>query len=304
MSKQNYSKLVTLAAWAATLAATLMIITKLFAWIVTGSSSILASLTDSLMDVAASGINLIAVKISLTPADDEHRFGHGKAESLAGLAQAAFISGSSCLLILNGFSALVKGQTVEEPGLGIWVMVFSIIVTLALVTFQNHVVKRTGSVAIKADSLHYKSDIIMNLAVLVALGLSSFGLGWADGLFAIGVGFYIMYSAWQIGKQSVDALMDKHLPKEDEKRILNTARNIDNVCGIHDLRTRQSGSTTFIQLHLELDDDLSLFEAHAKAEILEQALEKLYPDTDIIIHLDPASVVPKERAQNKIMFES
>ncbi|MDO6524797.1 cation diffusion facilitator family transporter [Motilimonas sp. 1_MG-2023] len=291
MQHSEYSKLVTIAGWAAAGTATLLIITKLVAWFFTDSTSILASLTDSLMDVAASIINLIAIKVALTPADEEHKFGHGKAESLAGLAQAAFISGSACLLILGGFNALIKGHPVQDPGFGIWVMVFSIVVTLLLVAFQTMVVRKTGSVAIKADSLHYKSDIFMNAAVLIALALAAIGFNWADGVFAMGVGGYILYGAWQIGKESVDALMDKRLSPEDEAKVIALAYDNPQVLGVHDLRTRQSGSTKFIQLHLELEDHLSLYDAHEVADKLEAQLDKAFIQADIIIHLDPISVV-------------
>ena len=297
ISKEEYSRLVTLAGRAAIVAASLLIIVKLFAWFATGSSSILAALTDSLMDVTTSIINLFAIKIALQPADDEHRFGHGKAESLAGLAQAAFISGSSVLLMLNGISSLINGNQISASNVGIGVMVFSVLVTIALVIFQTYIVKRTGSLAIQADSLHYRTDIFMNGAVLLALILAGIGWHWADGLFAIIVSFYILHGAWEIGSLSINALMDKQLPKSDQELIIKTAYKVKDVRGVHDLRTRQSGNTKFIQLHLELDDDQSLFDAHEKADILEAELEKHFPHADILIHLDPLSIVAQENPQ-------
>lgn len=295
ISKEEYARLVNIAGHVAIAVASLLIVVKLLAWFMTGSSSVLAALTDSLMDVTTSIINLFAIKIALQPADDEHRFGHGKAESLAGLAQAAFISGSSVLLLLNGISSLLNGNQIHASNIGIAVMVFSVLATIALVSFQSYIVKKTDSVAIKADSMHYRTDIFMNGAVLLALILASIGLHWADGLFAIAVSFYILHGAWEIGSQSIDALMDKQLPKSDEELILKTAYKIEGILGVHDLRTRQSGNTKFIQLHLELDDDQSLFEAHEKADKLEVELEAHFPNADILIHLDPLSVVPKEK---------
>lgn len=295
LTKDEYGRLVKKAGRIAIVTALLLIIVKLLAWFMTGSSSVLAALTDSLMDVTTSIISLFAIKVALQPADEDHRFGHGKAESLAGLAQAAFISGSSLLLMLNGISALINGNQVHASKVGIAVMVFSVLVTIALVAFQNNIVKRTGSLAIKADSMHYRTDIFMNCAVLLALILAGIGWHWADGLFAIAVSVYILHGAWEIGSQSVDALMDKQLPKSDEELIIKTAYQIEDVRGVHDLRTRQSGNTKFIQLHLELDDDQSLFEAHGKADKLEIELEKHFPHADILIHLDPLSVVPTEK---------
>lgn len=304
LKKEDYNRLVNLAGRAAVFAASLLIIVKLVAWVMTGSASILATLTDSLMDVTTSIINLLAIKIALQPADDEHRFGHGKAESLAGLAQAAFISGTSIYLMFNGISALVNGRQISASNVGIGVMVFSIIVTILLVSFQTYTVKKTGSMAIKADSLHYRTDVAMNGAVLLALVLAGYGWYWADGVFAIAVSFYILHGAWQIGRQSIDALMDRQLPKSDEEKIVKIAYHVNGVRGVHDLRTRLSGNTKFIQLHLELDDDQSLLEAHNKADQLEAALESDFPHADILIHLDPLSIVEEEKSNNKLQFET
>lgn len=304
LPKEDYNRLVNLAGRAAIFAASLLIIVKLVAWVMTGSASILATLTDSLMDVTTSIINLLAIKIALQPADDEHRFGHGKAESLAGLAQAAFISGTSVYLMFNGISALVNGREISATNVGIGVMIFSVIVTILLVAFQTYIVKKTGSMAIRADSLHYRTDIAMNGAVLLALVLAGFGWHWADGVFAIAVSFYISYGAWQIGRMSIDALMDKQLPKSDEEKIVKTAYHVKGVRGVHDLRTRLSGNTKFIQLHLELDDNQSLLEAHKKADQLEEALTSDFPHADILIHLDPLSVVEEEKLNDKLQFET
>jgi len=295
ISNEEYSRLVNLAGRAAIVAASLLIIVKLLAWFATGSASILAALTDSLMDVTSSIINLLAIKIALQPADKNHRFGHGKAESLAGLAQAAFISGSSLLLLFNGISSLLNGKQIVASNIGIVVMLFSVLVTIALVSFQSYIVKRTASVAIKADSMHYRTDIFMNGAVLAALILAGFGWHWADGLFAIAVSFYILHGAWEIGAQSIDALMDKQLPATEEELILKSAYQVPGVLGVHDLRTRQSGNTKFIQLHLELDDEQSLFSAHEKSDILEAELEKHFANADFLIHLDPISTVEIEK---------
>jgi len=297
---QEYAYLINRAGHAAIIAASLLIIVKLVAWFMTGSSSILAALTDSLMDVTTSVINLFAIKIALQPADKEHRFGHGKAESLAGLAQAAFISGSSIFLMINGVSALVNNQQIHASSIGISVMIFSLLVTLALVLFQGYVVRKTNSMAIKADALHYRTDIMLNGSVLLAIILACYGWHWADGVFAIGVSLFILYGAWEIGVQSIDALMDKQLPQEDQELIIKRAYSVKGVRGVHDLRTRYSGNIKFIQLHLELDDEQSLFDAHQKADDLELILETDFPGADILIHLDPISVVPERNSIDQI----
>ena len=185
VSSNSYSRLVTLAGLASTTTAGILIIAKLAAWLLTGSSSLLASLTDSLMDISASLINLFAIRYALAPADDDHSFGHGKAESLASLAQAAFITGSALVLVMNGFSRFIAPEPMRNVDLGLWVTVGSLLLTLVLVLLQSYVVRRTDSQAIKADRLHYQSDLLFNAGVLLALGLSAWGWLWADGLFAM-----------------------------------------------------------------------------------------------------------------------
>jgi len=301
---EEYAYLVKRAGQAAIIAASLLIIVKLVAWMVTGSSSILAALTDSLMDVTTSIINLFAIKVALQPADKEHRFGHGKAESLAGLVQAAFISGSSVFLMINGISAVINNHQIVATNLGISVMILSLVVTLALVLFQSYVVKKTNSMAIKADSLHYRTDIVLNGAVLLAIVLAGYGWGWADGVFAIAVSLYILHGAWEIGSQSIDALMDKQLPQEDNELILKLAYKVEGVRGVHDLRTRSSGYIKFIQLHLELDDGQSLYDAHDKADKLEFGLQAAFPGADILIHLDPISSVPIDKRNEAVNIDA
>ncbi|CAM2978843.1 CDF family cation-efflux transporter FieF [Vibrio rarus] len=289
--KPEYKKLVTIAAWSATLIATLLLIVKIVAWWLTGSVSLLASVVDSLLDIAASSINLVVLKYSLQPADEEHTFGHGKAESLAALAQSMFISGSALFLILNGVERFFRPQELNQPEVGIYVSLFSIVLTFALVVFQKRVVRQTGSQAIAADSLHYQTDLYMNGAILLALVLSMFGFGQADSVFAIGIGVFILYSAYQMIMLAVQSLLDRQLPETELVEIIDIASSVDKVHGIHDLRTRMSGPTRFIQLHLELDDQLPLIEAHNIAEEVENRIEQRFEGSDVLIHQDPLSVV-------------
>ncbi|MBV7416757.1 cation-efflux pump FieF [Aeromonas encheleia] len=295
MSQQQYSRWVTLASMAAVAVASLLITGKLIAWLMTDSSSLLASLTDSLMDVSASLINLFAIRYALAPADNEHRFGHGKAESLAGLIQSAFISGSALLLVMHGISSLLNQVPVQRLEAGLWVSAGSILLTLLLVGFQRWVVQRTNSVAIKADMLHYRSDLLLNAGVLLALVLAGQGWFWADGLFAILIGLFLVWGAVQIGYESVQALLDRQLPEEEQARIMALCCAVEGVHGVHDLRTRQSGPTRFVQLHLELDDQLPLVKAHQIADEAELAVRQSFERMDVIIHMDPISVLTKEQ---------
>ncbi len=289
----NHALLLKRVTYASVVTAIILIIVKAYAWYLSGSVGILASLIDSLMDSFASLINLFAVRYALQPADDDHHFGHGKAEPLAGFAQASFIAGSAVFLIFNAINRLQNPQTLNHSDVGIWVMVFSIIITLLLVLYQRHVVKITNNLAIKADSLHYVTDLLTNFSILVALFLTLKGYLWADAVFAIVISLYIFKSAFDIGNSSLQQLMDKKLDEETEKLILNAIDQTDDILGVHDFKTRQSGKDKFVQFHLELDDRFSLIQAHAIADKLENKLVQLIPDTEVIIHQDPTKVIEK-----------
>ncbi|WP_034918464.1 CDF family cation-efflux transporter FieF [Erwinia sp. 9145] len=291
-----YARLVNAAALAATTLASLLLIVKIFAWWYTGSVSVLAALVDSLVDIAASLTNLFVVRYSLQPADEEHTFGHGKAESLAALAQSMFISGSALFLFLTGLQHLASPAPMRAPLVGMVVTLIALGLTMVLVTFQRWVVRKTRSQAIRADMLHYQSDVIMNGAILVALGLSWYGFKLADALFALGIGVWILFSALRLGYEAVQALLDRALPDDERQAIIDIASRWPGVIGAHDIRTRQSGPTRFIQLHLEMDDNLPLDQAHRLGDEVEIALLKRFPGSDVIIHLDPiSSVMPHER---------
>ncbi|WP_153445813.1 CDF family cation-efflux transporter FieF [Vibrio algicola] len=290
--EKNYAKLVNSAAWAAMVIASILLLVKVVAWWQTNSVSLLASLVDSLLDLAASVTNLLVVRYALQPADDDHQFGHGKAESLAALAQAMFISGSACFLLLNGVERFFRPQALVSPEIGVWVSAFAIVLTSGLVIFQKHVVRKTGSQAIAADSLHYQTDLYMNIAIMIALVLSWYGYKQADAVFAVGIGLYILYSAYQMAQEAVQSLLDRQLPEEEVEAIHSACVSIEGVLGAHDLRTRMSGPMRFIQIHIELDDDLPLIEAHRISDEVEEKLDRLFPHSDVIIHQDPISVVP------------
>ncbi|MGB5178650.1 MAG: cation diffusion facilitator family transporter [Gammaproteobacteria bacterium] len=283
------ARLLTLATTASVATAGVLIAVKLVAWLLTGSVSVLASLIDSLMDAAASLINFFAVRYSLTPADDEHRFGHGKAESLAGLAQAAFIAGSAVFLVMHAIDRMLHPRPIEAMLVGIAVMIFAIVATLVLLAIQRYVVRRTGSMAIRADSLHYMTDVLTNVSIIAALLFVSFGWESSDSIFAIGIAAYILYSAWQIAHDAFHLLMDRELPEEERQGILQVVQTHAQVCGVHDLRTRQSGATKFVQLHLELDEDLSLKAAHSIGDEVVEAICAAFPTAHVTIHQDPVS---------------
>jgi len=277
------------ATYASVTAAATLVVVKLAAWVATDSVSLLSSLIDSLLDVLASLVNLVAVRHALTPADREHRFGHGKAEPLAALGQAAFITGSAIFLVFEASHRFYHPRPVQHGDIGIAVMVFAIVVTFVLVRYQAYVVRKTGSLAIAADSLHYVGDLLVNGAVIVALLLiAQFGWDFIDPLFGLGIAGYIIYNAWSIARGAFDMLMDHELADDERARIRNIVLKHPDVIDVHDLRTRASGPKVFIQLHLELDGDMSLFRAHEIADAVSAHLQLAYPDAEVLIHQDPS----------------
>lgn len=294
MEKQ-YNQYVKRAANFAVIVAATLIIAKAFAWWQTGSMAILAAMTDSLVDLFASLTNMLVLRFALQPADDDHTFGHGKAESLAALAQSAFITGSATFLLLQGIQRLTEPQLVQSSELGVAISLFSIVLTAALVWYQKKVVKLTQSPAIEADSLHYQTDLYMNAAILVAMILNIYGVIYADALFAIGIALYILFNAAKMCWEAVQSLLDKALPQEEVDQIWAIALQHPRIIGIHDVKTRRAGAIRFIQLHLELDDHLPLVIAHDITDSLEQKILAAFPHSEVIIHQEPTTIVKQER---------
>jgi len=296
LARTEAGQLMRWATYASVATALLLIAAKILAYLVTDSVSLLSTLLDSLLDAAASLINLVAVRQSLVPPDREHRFGHGKAEPLAALGQSAFIAGSAVFLIVQATGRLLSPPLLNHTGLGIAVMAFSIVATLALVIFQRSVIKRTGSLAIKADSLHYAGDLVVNASVIVALVLASV-YGWqrADPLFGIGIALFIVYTAWRITRHALDMLMDRELPDEARQRIRAIATANPGVRAVHDLRTRAAGQTIFVQLHIEVDGELTMLQAHEIADAVEADIQAAFPEAEIIIHEDPAGIAERRQ---------
>ena len=279
------------ATYASVAVAASLIAVKFAAWLDTGSVALLSSLVDSLLDAVASLVNLVAVRHALSPADREHRFGHGKAEPLAVLGQSAFIIGSAMLLLAEAVRRLIWPVRVANPPTGIAVMIFSIGLTIGLVFYQRHVVRRTGSIAISADELHYRSDLVLNIGVILALFLGSLlDQPLLDPLFGAAIGLWIIYSAVRLVRLSLFQLMDHELSDDERERIREIAQSHPEVVAAHDLRTRVAGPTAFIQIHIEMDSGLSLLRAHQISDEVEAKLRAAYPNAEIIIHQDPEGI--------------
>jgi len=271
--------------------AALLVVMKTVAYIVTDSIAMMASLADSALDVFTSSVNLLAIRHALTPADREHRFGHGKAEPLAGLGQGAFITGSAAFLVIESVSRLVAPHPIEHPWLGLGVMAVSIGTTVILVVAQRIVVSRTGSVAVGADRMHYIGDIVTNGGVILGIVASTeFGILIADPIIGMAVAAILTWSAVHVFRQSYDQLMDRELPDTDREKIKAVVRAHSEVKSMHDLRTRSAGVNTFIQLHIELDPEIKLLRAHEISDAVEADLMAAFPRAEVIIHQDPAGV--------------
>ena len=291
------SRLMKRATYASVSVAAAMIALKFAAWVATDSVSLLSSLLDSLLDAVASILNVVAVHQAVTPADREHRFGHGKAEPLAGLGHAAFIGGSAAFLFIAAGHHLLHPALPTNSTLGMAVMAIAIAVTLLLVLYQRYVIRHTGSLVVSADELHYRSDIILNGSVILSLAISS-GFGWpySDALCGIAIGLWIIYGAWQVAQKALIQLMDHELPDSERARIRAITLENPAVSAVHDLRTRAAGPTAFIQVHIEMDGDMTLSEAHRVSDEVEAALLAAFPRSEVIIHQDPAGIEEPRQA--------
>jgi ferrous-iron efflux pump FieF len=284
-------RLTHLAAVASVGVAATLICAKLVIWVITGSVAILGSLVDSGLDAIASIVTFISIRQAAQPPDRAHRYGHGKAEAIGAFVQAGFVLGSALFLASEAVRRLINPQPIEQSGLGIAVLLLAILLTAALLGFQRFVVRRTGSIAIQADSLHYRSDLLMNLAVIAALVLSeATGRPIIDPLFGVGVVLVLLYSAFGVARHALDMLMDRELPAEQRAYIRRLALEHPGAHNVHDLRTRRAGADVFIELHLELDGELSLEQAHDLTDEVEARIRAAFPGADIIVHQEPAGL--------------
>lgn len=280
--------LTTRAALASVAAALLLLALKSYAAWATGSVAMLGSLADTGLDLIASLVTLFGVRVAAIPADRDHRFGHGKAEALAAMAQVVLISISAVGIGWQAAARLLSGAATAHAEYGIAVSAAAIAVTLALVAYQRAVVRRTGSVAIRTDSVHYQSDLLLNLSVIVALVLDQYlGITGADPAFGLAIACWLLFGAWRASSQALDQLMDKEWPEEKRLKFLAVASSRPEAKGIHDLRTRSSGALDFAQFHIWVDPEMSVAAAHDVVEAIETDLAREFPGCEVLIHLDP-----------------
>jgi ferrous-iron efflux pump FieF len=289
------SKLTARAAMASIAMAVTLIGLKSWAAFETDSTAMLGSLADSTLDLVASLIVLLGVKIAAQPADYEHRFGHGKAEALASLVQVILISISAIFIGFRAIQRLLSGAETGAAELGIGVSFVAMVLTVALITYQRHVVKRTGSLAIGTDRLHYSSDLLLNGSVIVALALDQYaGLTGADAVFGLLIGLWLMWGAWTASSHALEQLMDREWPDELRERFLAATKEFPELAGLHDLRTRSSGTHYFAQFHVWVPAEWTVKEAHDRLDAAEEALQRRFPNTEILIHVDPEGQTDRE----------
>jgi len=295
ISQAERSKLTTRAALASTVMAVTLIAMKTYAALKTSSMAMLGSLADSSLDLVASLIVLLAVRIAAAPADHEHRFGHGKAEALAALVQVILITLSATFIGFRAIERLLSGAQTAEAELGIGVSIVAIALTIALITYQRHVVRRTGSLAIGTDRLHYASDLLLNSSVIAALVLDQFAdLTGSDAIFGLVIALWLAWGAWKASSQALDQLMDREWPDELRERFLEAAKEYPELAGLHDLRTRSSGTHYFAQFHVWVPADWTVQQAHDRLDAVEEELQKQFPGTEILIHVDPEGQTDRE----------
>ena len=283
------------AALASIATATMLLGLKGWAAAATGSVAMLGSLADTGLDLLASIVTLYGVRYAAQPADRDHRFGHGKAEALAALFQVVVIAAAAIAIGWRAVERLMLQQTTTQPELGLAASAIAIVATFALLAYQRAVIAQTRSVAIQADHFHYQADLLLNVAVIAGLGIDHYaGIAWADPVFGIGIAVVLGWGAWRSAARAIDQLMDREWPEDKRRRFLDVAAQHPELAGIHDLRTRSSGAMDFVQFHMWVDPDMTVAEAHRVMDEIENSLQLDFPDTEILIHIDPEGQVDRE----------
>ena len=301
----EHSRHSTRAALASVTLALVLLVAKAWAAYATDSTAMLGSLADTALDVIASITTLVGVRIAAAPADHDHRFGHGKAEALVALAQVGLISISAIGIAWRAVDRLINGGETAALELGVGVSLLAIIATFVLLWYQRIVIARTGSVAIKTDNVHYKSDLFLNGSVIVALVLDqAFHVRGADAVFGIGIALWLMWGAYRASNEAIHQLMDREWPEEERQEFFDAAAEYDELRGLHDLRTRKSGTVRFVQFHVWVPANWTVQEAHDRLDAVEEKLQQRFPGTEILIHLDPEGQVDRETLLTSDLTES
>lgn len=280
------------AAYASIAMALFLLLLKLWAVWRTDSTAMLGSLADTGLDLVASVATLVGVWIAAQPADREHRFGHGKAEALSSMFQVVLIALSATGIAVRAVSQLLAGERIAAADEGVIVSLVAIVATFALLAWQRHVIRMTGSLAIRTDNVHYKSDLFLNLGVIAALVLDRYaGLAGADPVFGLAIAGWLAWGAWRASSEAIDHLMDKEWPEDRRDQFLAVLARHPELRGVHDLRTRTSGAHDFVQFHAMVDGAMTVAEAHRVMDELESRIEREFPGVEVLIHPDPEGLI-------------
>lgn len=258
----------------------------------TGSTAMFGSLADTMLDLVASMATLAGVWVASQPADERHRFGHGKAEAIAAMFQVVLISISALVLAARAIEQFAAGSRTDAAAEGMAVSIVAILATFALLAWQRYVIRRTASIAIETDHVHYQSDLLLNLAVIAALGLDQYaGIAGADPLFGLAIAGWLAWNAWQASQAAIVQLMDREWPEEKRQRFLDVMARQPDLRGVHDLRTRTAGNRDFVQFHVWIDPAMTVRDAHQVMDDIERRLHDEFPDVEILIHPDPEGLI-------------
>ena len=300
LTKQQAERLKNIAAIASISVASLLCLLKVLGAWLTDSLAVLSSMIDSLSDIFGSLITLIAIRYSAKPASYQHRYGYGKAEALSALTQSAFIAGSGLFVLYDGFNRFISPRQLLDTGIGLGIMIISLIMTFILIFFQRYVAKRTNSQAILADSAHYLVDILTNSANIISLVAVRFcNAIWVDPLTAVIISLYLLYNAYTLACEATGLLLDRELSEEIRNNVCQHVTSYPFVCGLHDLRTHDLGGCYMFEFHLELNGNLTLCQAHDYSDIVTNGLKQIYPNAQIIIHQDPSGI-DEDRLDNHL----
>jgi len=300
--QQAANRLTRSAAYASISVATLLVLLKAWAAWSTGSTAMLGSLADTVLDLVASLATLTGVWVAAQPDDKNHRFGHGKAEALAAMFQVVLIAISALSLAFRAITQMIAGTRPDAAGEGIMVSGIAMAATFALLAWQRHVIRKTGSLAIKTDNVHYQSDLLLNLAVIAALALDQYaGIAGADPFFGLIIAAWLGWGAWGASQAAMDQLMDHEWPREKKDRFLEVLARHPELRGVHDLRTRTSGNRDFVQFHVWVDGAMTVTAAHDVMDEIEAKLLAEFPGVEILIHPDPEGHVDKGLAGEAVL---
>lgn len=288
----NRAGLARSAAFASIATALLLVGLKLWAALQTGSTAMYGSLADTTLDFIASLATLAGVWVAAQPDDRQHRFGHGKAEALAAMFQVVLISISALGLAFRAIGEFIAGSRTEAASDGIIVSGIAMAATLALLAWQKVVIRRTGSIAIATDHVHYQSDLLLNLAVIAALVLDQYaGIAGSDPVFGLVIALWLGWGARKASREAINHLMDREWPEDKKQRFLEVLGRHPELRGVHDLRTRTSGNRDFVQFHVWVDGSMSVTSAHKVMDEIEAKIIAEFPDVEILIHPDPEGLV-------------